>query len=108
GEKNAGGGTRITPPVKVQVGSGNLSKPLPVSVCALTTWLRLVLTPAPPGIPRREVDRGRSWPGHARGVERHGAALSRRHGGRLRGTGDRGSPPIWSVPPGGAWLAEPL
>ena len=36
------------------------------------------------GMPRREVDRGRGWPGHARGVERHGAALLRRDGGRSR------------------------
>src|SRR5690349_82975 len=60
------------------------------------------------GMPRGDVDRGRGWPGHARGVERHGAALSRRHGGRLRGAGDRGGPPLWGISPGGARLAGPV
>ena len=51
-----------------------------------------MLDTARPGMPVVDVVRGGGWPGHARGVERHGAALSRSHGSHLRSTCHRGRP----------------
>ena len=46
-----------------------------------------MLDTARSGMPRRDLVRGGGWPGRARGVERHGSALSRSHGSHLRVAG---------------------